>query len=156
MGPLLARCNNVILPSAGGDKIGKRRVDTHILAFKNFGADIEFKERCTISCSKLIGSYILLDEASVMATENAIMCAVLAKGETTIYNSACEPHVQGLCNMLLSMGADIKGIGTNRLVIVGKSKLHGCTHKIMPDHIEVGSFIGLAAATRSSIRIKNA
>jgi len=156
MGPLLARTGKVSLPVAGGDKIGRRRVDTHILAFEKMGAKVTFGTECVLSCSKLKGRYILLDEASVMATENAIMAGVLASGTTTIYNAACEPHVQGLCNMLNSMGADIKGIGTNLLLIKGVNKLHGCRHRIMPDHIEIGSYIGLAAATKSSILIKDA
>lgn len=156
MGPLLARTGKVSLPVAGGDKIGRRRVDTHILAFEKMGAKVSFGEECVLSCSKLKGRYILLDEASVMATENAIMAAVLAVGTTTIYNAACEPHVQGLCNMLNAMGADITGIGTNLLTIKGVNRLHGCRHRIMPDHIEIGSYIGMAAATKSSILIKDA
>jgi len=154
MGPLLNRCNSVVLPSSGGDKIGKRRIDTHILALKQFGVDISFENECRLDTKGLKGAYILLDEASVMATENAVMAAVLAKGETTIYNAACEPHVQGLCNMLNSMGAKISGVGTNRLDILGVKKLKGCTHKILPDHIEIGSFIGLAIATKSDLTIK--
>jgi len=156
MGPLLARTGKVSLPVAGGDKIGRRRVDTHILAFEKMGAKVSFGEECVLSCSNLKGRYILLDEASVMATENAIMAAVLAVGTTTIYNAACEPHVQGLCNMLNAMGADIAGIGTNLLTIKGVNRLHGCRHRIMPDHIEIGSYIGMAAATKSSILIKDA
>ena len=156
MGPLLARTGKVSLPVTGGDKIGRRRVDTHILAFEKMGAEVTFGSECVLNCSRLKGRYILLDEASVMATENAVMAAVLASGTTTIYNAACEPHVQGLCNMLNSMGGRIKGIGTNLLTIKGVEKLHGCRHLIMPDHIEIGSFIGLAAATRSRIVIKDA
>jgi len=155
--PLLARFESVELPSSGGDKIGRRRVDTHLLAFERFGAEIVIEDKITIKKkSELIGTDILLDEASVMATENAIMLAVVSKGKTTIYNAACEPHVQGLCNMLNKMGASILGVGTNLLTIEGVEKLKGTTHKILPDHIEIGSFIGLAIATSSRIKILDA
>ena len=154
--PLLARFDRVELPSSGGDKIGRRRVDTHLLAFERFGAKITIDDEIIISKnSKLNGNDILLDEASVMATENAIMLAVVSHGITTIYNAACEPHVQGLCNMLNKMGARISGVGTNLLTISGVNKLNGTTHKILPDHIEIGSFIGLAIATSSEIKILN-
>ena len=156
MAPLLIRCGTVIMPSSGGDKIGKRRIDTHLLAFQKLGAEVRYEENCSISLEKAKGTYMLLDEASVMATENAIMLAVLAEGRTTIYNAACEPHVQGLCNMLNAMGGKITGIGTNLIIIDGVTKLYGCNHKIMPDHIEIGSLIGLAVATGSNMRIKGA
>ena len=155
--PLLARFNSVELPSSGGDKIGRRRVDTHLLAFEKFGAEISISDKIIISKKKkLNGNQILLDEASVMATENAIMLAVVSHGVTTIYNAACEPHVQGLCNMLTNMGGKITGIGTNLLTISGVKKLNGTTHRILPDHIEIGSFIGLAIATSSHIKILDA
>lgn len=155
--PLMFRCSSTGVPSAGGDKIGRRRIDTHLLVFEKLGGKIDVSnDELTISLDKSNkADYILLDEASVMATENAIMLACVSAGETVIYNAACEPHVQGLCNMLVAMGAKIDGIGSNRLVINGVSSLNGVTHKILPDHIEAGSFIGLAAATGSEIEIVN-
>lgn len=153
--PLLLRCKKTPIPNSGGDRIGRRRIDTHLLVLQKLGAEFLVEQNYYFKAESLTGAYVLLDEASVMATENALMAAVLAKGETILYNVACEPHIQGLCNMLVSMGAKIEGIGTNRLRIEGVKSLTGCKHKIMPDHIEIGSFIGLAAATRSSIRIKD-
>ena len=158
MGPLLARFGKTILYPPGGDKIGRRRLDTHLLGLSKLGA--VFKKNTynsyNISCKQLTGNYILLEEASVTGTANIIMAAVLAKGLTTIYNAACEPYIQQLCKMLQSMGAKISGIGSNLLKIRGVKKLSGCTHKILPDMIEIGSWIGLAAMTQSEIRIKNA
>ncbi len=155
LAPMLARKGFAKMPSSGGDKIGRRRVDTHILAFKKFGAKLEIAADVIISLERAIGSDLILDEASVMATENAIMMAVLAKGRTTIYNAACEPHVQNLCKMLIAMGAKISGIGSNYLIIEGVEKLNGTTHRVLPDHIETGSLIGLAMATRSKLQLEN-
>ena len=156
-GSLLGRHGRVSLPSPGGDKIGRRRLDTHILALQKLGAhmDLGRKFYTMESRGRLIGEDIFLDEASVMATENAVLAAVLAKGTTILNNAAGEPHVQGLCRMLNAMGAKISGIGSNILTIEGVDKLHGCTHTITNDHIEIGSIIGLAAATKSEILIKN-
>lgn len=158
IGPLLARYGKGFIPQPGGDKIGRRRLDTHFIGFRKLGATFNFdsQNQCyTISARKLKGTYMLLDEASVTGTANIIMAAVLAEGVTTIYNAACEPYIQQLCNMLVSMGAKISGIGSNLLSIEGVSSLTGCLHTILPDMIEVGSFIGLAAMTGSEITIKN-
>lgn len=161
MGPLVARFGKAIQPQAGGDKIGRRRLDTHYLGLYKLGASFEYepeKKQCIITAPKegLQGSYMLLDEASVTGTANIIMAAVLAKGITTIYNAACEPYIQQLCRMLVMMGAQISGIASNLLTIKGVEKLGGATHKLLPDMIEVGSFIGMAAMTGSGITIKNA
>lgn len=155
-GPLLARYGRVTLPRPGGDRIGRRRLDTHILALRALGAKVKVKPfGFELSASELNGADILLDEASVTATENAICAATLAKGETIIRNAASEPHVQGLCRMLNSMGANIEGIGTNVLRVKGVEKLHGTKHIIGPDYQEIGSFIALAAVTKGELRIKN-
>ncbi|MDZ4788303.1 MAG: UDP-N-acetylglucosamine 1-carboxyvinyltransferase [Blastochloris sp.] len=156
-GPLLARCGKVFLPRPGGDRIGRRRLDTHMLALEALGAKIkESREGFELSGRTLKGADILLDEASVTGTENAVCAAVLAQGTTTLRNAASEPHVQGLCRMLVSMGAKIEGIGSNILVIQGVKKLHGTTFRVSPDYLEVGSFISLAAVTRGEILIKDA
>jgi len=158
IGPLLARFGKGFIPQPGGDKIGRRRVDTHFIGFKKLGAKFEFDAAnhwFSVSAPKLKGCYMLLDEASVTGTANILMAAVLAEGTTTIYNAACEPYIQQLCKMLVSMGAKIKGIGSNLLSIHGVNSLTGCSHRILPDMIEVGSFIGLAAMTASEIAIKN-
>jgi UDP-N-acetylglucosamine 1-carboxyvinyltransferase len=155
-GPLLARCGEVILAPPGGDVIGRRRLDTHVLALEALGASHEFGERIVFRAKKLKGADIFLDEPSVTGTENAIMAAVAADGLTTLHNAACEPHVQDLCNMLVVLGAKIDGIGSNVLSIQGGRPLHGGTFRIGPDHIEVGSFIGLAAVTRSRLVIEGA
>ena len=153
--PLLHRFKEARVFIPGGDSIGRRRLDTHVTALEMLGADIRReKESFVVNAERLKGADILLDEASVMATENVIMAAVLAEGKTTIYNAACEPHVQGLCNMFSAMGASIEGIGSNRLIINGVEKLSGCEHRIKPDHTEVGSLIGLAAVTHSEITIE--
>ncbi len=159
MGPLLAREGYVRMPRPGGDKIGRRRLDTHFLGMQKLGASIS----CTagsavyeVKADKLQGTYMLLDEASVTGTANILMAAALAQGVTTIYNAACEPYVQQLSHMLCRMGARIEGIGSNLLTVYGVGALHGCEHTILPDMIEVGSFIGLAAMTASDITIKNA
>jgi len=159
MGPLLARFGRAYFPKPGGDKIGRRRLDTHFYGFEKLGARFEFKADeifYTVHAEELRGAYMLLDEASVTGTANIIMAAVLTQGITTIYNAACEPYIQQLCKMLIHMGARISGVGSNLLSIDGVNNLHGCEHKILPDMIEVGSFIGLAAMTRSEITIKNA
>ncbi len=158
VGPLLARYKKCYIPRPGGDKIGRRRLDTHFEGLKNLGASIEFdnvKHAFTIKAPTLSGSYMLLEEASVTGTANILMAAVKAKGTTTIYNAACEPYVQQLCKMLVRMGAKIQGIGSNLLTIEGVDNLTGCEHTILPDMIEIGSFIGLAAMSQSEIRIKN-
>ena len=155
-GPLLARFGCVRLPPPGGDVIGRRRMDTHFLAFEALGATVKFDSGFEIKCEKLCGTNLFLDEPSVTGTENAIMAAVLAKGESIIRNVASEPHVQDLCNLLNSMGADIEGVGTNQLRISGVESLQGTTFSIGPDHIETGSFIGLAGVTGSQILIKDA
>ena len=157
-GPLLARCNSIDLPAPGGDRIGLRPVQTHLLALEILGAKISLSEEglYQMRSKSLKGTDIYLDEASVMATENAIMAAVTAEGKTSIYNAACEPHVQGLCHFLVMLGAAIDGIGSNLLIIEGVPKLAGGDYTIQPDHTEVGSFIGLAAVTGSELRIKNA
>jgi UDP-N-acetylglucosamine 1-carboxyvinyltransferase len=159
VGPLLARFGKGFIPQPGGDKIGRRRVDTHFLGFEKLGALFVFddEQKCfEVTAQKLKGAYMLLDEASVTGTANIIMAATLAEGTTTIYNAACEPYIQQLCKMLNSMGAKISGTGSNLLTIEGVSALSGCSHTILPDMIEVGSFIGLAAMTASEITIKNA
>lgn len=158
IGPLLARFGKAVVTKPGGDKIGRRRLDTHFLGFKYLGAKfLHNDERNTfeINGKGLKGCYMLLDEASVTGTANIIMAAVLAKGTTTIYNAACEPYIQQLCHMLNQMGARISGIASNLLTIVGVDSLHGTEHKILPDMIEVGSFIGMAAMVGDGIRIKN-
>lgn len=156
-GPLLARCGNVSVAKPGGDAIGRRRVDTHLLALEGLGAQIEVSaHEYRMAAHTLKGKKMFLDEASVTATENAIMAAVMAEGETTIYNAAAEPHVQDLCHLLNNMGAHIEGIATNSLRIVGVDSLHGCDFYINSDHIEVGSYIGLAAVTRSELVIEDA
>jgi len=158
VGPLLARFGTAFIPKPGGDKIGRRRVDTHFTGFQKLGARFEFDTLdpfFKIEAPSLSGAYIHLDEASVTGTANIIMAAVLAKGRTTLYNAACEPYIQQLCRMLVSMGARIDGIGSNLLYIDGVSELGGCHHRILPDMIEIGSFIGLAAMTGSELTIKN-
>ena len=158
VGPLVARFGKAMISKPGGDKIGRRRLDTHFLGIQKLGADFEYDEEnglFSITADKLKGTYMLLDEASVTGTANIVMASVSAEGETTIYNAACEPYVQQLCRMLNSMGAKISGIASNRLVIQGVKELNGCTHKVLPDMIEVGSFIGMAAMTGSEITIKN-
>ncbi len=155
-GPLLARTGKVMLPPPGGDVIGRRRLDTHFLAFTALGAQIEVDGMFRLNANKLVGADIFMDEASVTATENAIMAASIATGKTTIMNAASEPHVQDLCNMLNSMGAKISGIGSNILYIDGVKKLGGTEFEIGPDFMEVGSFIGLAAVTRGELEIENA
>lgn len=152
-GPLVARTGKAVMPPPGGDVIGRRRVDTHFLALQELGARIEVQGPFTFTANKLVGADIFLDETSVTATENAVMAAVLAEGRTIINNAASEPHVQDLCNMLVSMGAKISGIGSNILTIDGVKKLHGTDFSIGPDFMEIGSYIGLAAATKGSITI---
>ncbi len=159
VGPLLARFGKGLIPQPGGDKIGRRRVDTHFIGLQKLGASFTFdneKHWYSVTASKLKGTYMLLDEASVTGTANILMAAVLAEGTTTIYNAACEPYLQQLSKMLVSMGAKISGIGSNLLTVEGVTSLKGCSHSILPDMIEVGSFIGLAAMTDSDITIKNA
>ena len=158
VGPLLARYGKGYIPRPGGDKIGRRRVDTHFIGFEKLGAKFIYdpkEEFYRVTATQLKGAYMLLDEASVTGTANIVMTAVMAKGKTTIYNAACEPYLQQLCQMLNSMGANITGIGSNLLHIEGVEKLRGCLHRILPDMIEIGSFIGLAAITKSEITIKN-
>ena len=158
MGPMLSRFGSAYIIKPGGDKIGRRRIDTHLIGMEELGAKFTVENNNTvfkIHAEKLKGTKILLDEASVTGTANIIMAAVLAKGKTTIYNAACEPYIQQLCKMLNSMGAIIKGIGSNYLKISGVDKLKGTNHKILPDMIEIGSFIGMAAMTQSDILIKN-
>jgi len=158
LGPLLARSGKASMPKPGGDKIGRRKVDTHLTGFQNLGASFSYdpgKSIYFVSAKKLTGCYMHLDEASVTGTANIVMAAVLARGQTTIYNAACEPYVQQLCRMLVSMGAKIEGIGSNLLHIQGVSDLGGCEHTILPDMIETGSFIGMAAITGSEITINN-
>jgi UDP-N-acetylglucosamine 1-carboxyvinyltransferase len=154
--PMLARTGNVELAPPGGDVIGRRRLDTHFLALERMGVDLEFGETIKMTTRGLSGSDIFLDEPSVTGTENAITAAVAAKGTTILRNAACEPHVQDLCHFLVALGANIDGIGTNKLTVEGGKVLRGATHRIGPDHIEVGSFIGLAAVTKSEIRIADA
>ena len=158
IGPLLARMGKAVITKPGGDKIGRRRLDTHFLGFEKLGAKfnhIEGRNVYEISAKKLKGTYMLLDEASVTGTANIVMAAVFAKGTTTIYNAACEPYLQQLCHLLNQMGANISGIASNLLTIVGVESLHGAEHQILPDMIEVGSFIGMAAMCGEGIRIKN-
>lgn len=158
VGPLLARFGKAAIPKPGGDKIGRRRLDTHFLGFEKLGAKFVYDSKkafFNVDATNLQGTYILLDEASVTGTANIVMAAVLAKGTTTIYNAACEPYLQQLCKMLNRMGAKISGIGSNLLTIEGVKKLGGTEHRMLPDMIEIGSFIGLAAMTESEITIKN-
>jgi UDP-N-acetylglucosamine 1-carboxyvinyltransferase len=158
IGPLLARFGKGYIPKPGGDKIGRRRVDTHFIGFEKLGAKFEFSHKensYKVKGKNLKGAKMLLEEASVTGTANIIMAAVLAQGQTEIYNAACEPYIQQLCKMLVSMGAKISGIGSNLLTIDGVKDLKGCEHRILPDMIEIGSFIGLAAMTGSEITIKN-
>jgi len=158
LGPLLARFGKAVLPKPGGDKIGRRRLDTHFLGFQALGATFDFNHAenfYQVNASNLKGAYMLLDEASVTGTANIIMASVMAKGTTTIYNAACEPYIQQLCRMLVRMGARISGIGSNLLSIHGVDQLEGADHSILPDMIEIGSFIGMAAMTRSDLTIKN-
>lgn len=154
--PLLARCGHIELPPPGGDVIGRRRVDTHFLALERLGVAFEVEDSFKLSTPGLRGADVFLDEPSVTATENAITAAAAARGTTVLRNAASEPHVQDLCHFLVAMGASIEGIGTNKVTIEGGKPLHGATHRIGPDHIEVGSFIGLAAATGSELRIADA
>ena len=158
IGPLLGRMGKAIVAKPGGDKIGRRRLDTHFLGFKNLGAKfshVEARNVYEIGAKRLKGTYMLLDEASVTGTANIVMAAVLAEGTTTIYNAACEPYLQQLCNMLNCMGARISGIGSNLLTIEGVSSLHGTDHRLLPDMIEIGSFIGMAAMCGNGVRIKD-
>lgn len=157
-GPMLARFKKAYIPKPGGDKIGRRRLDTHIIGFERLGASFSYNEDgfFHLTADELKGTYMQLDEPSVTGTANILMAAVLANGKTTIYNAACEPYIQQLCKMLNNMGADIDGIGSNMLTINGVEKLNGTEHRMLPDMIEVGSFIGLAAMTQSEITIKNA
>lgn len=158
LGPLLARYGKAFLPKPGGDKIGRRRIDTHLNGLQKLGAEFQYNESSNqffLAADRLKGAYILMDEISVTGTANVVMAAVLAEGKTTIYNAACEPYLQQLCKMLNRMGAKITGIGSNLLNIEGVTSLTGTTHDVLPDMIEIGSFIGLAAMTQSRIRIKN-
>lgn len=159
VGPLLARFGQATVPKPGGDKIGRRRLDTHFNGIMKLGAELVFDDKeqlFSLTANTLRGQYILLDEASVTGTANLLMAAVFAQGETVIYNAACEPYVEQLSRMLVRMGAKIEGIGSNRLTVKGVTKLGGCRHRLLPDMIEVGSFIGMAAMTSSEINIKNA
>jgi len=158
IGPMLARLGHAYMAKPGGDQIGRRRLDTHFLGLRSLGAEFNFDAGttgCRLECRRLRGTYMLLDEASVTGTANIIMAAVKAEGTTTIYNAACEPYIQQLCRMLNAMGADISGIGSNLLTINGVETLHGVEHTLLPDMIEVGSFIGMAAMTRSEITIRD-
>ena len=158
VGPMLARFKEAYIPTPGGDKIGRRRLDTHFTGFEKLGASLNYNfdtKAYQVKGDKLSGCYMLLDEASVTGTANIVMAAVMAKGKTTIFNAACEPYLLQLCKMLNSMGAKIQGIGSNLLTIEGVDSLGGCTHRLLPDMIEVGSFIGMAAMTQSSITIKD-
>lgn len=158
IGPLLGRCGKATIAKPGGDKIGRRRLDTHFLGFKYLGAKFMHDDERNvyqIEADHLKGCYMLLDEASVTGTANIIMASVLAKGTTTIYNAACEPYIQQLCHLLNAMGARISGIASNLLTIVGVESLHGAEHTILPDMIEVGSFIGMAAMCGAGVRIKD-
>ncbi len=158
IGPMLARFGVAYMPKPGGDKIGRRRMDTHFIGFENLGAKFEYdseNENFKVTATKLKGTYMLLDEASVTGTANIVMAAVLAEGVTTIYNAACEPYLQQLCKMLNAMGAKISGVGSNLLTIEGVTSLKGTSHRILPDMIEIGSFIGMAAMTQSEITIKD-
>ena len=157
IGPLLGRFGRAVVAKPGGDKIGRRRLDTHFLGFRQLGARFVHDEQrnvYAIEATRLKGTYMLLDEASVTGTANIIMAAVMAKGTTTIYNAACEPYIQQLCHLLNRMGASISGIGSNLITIVGVDSLHGTTHRVLPDMIEVGSFIGMAAMVGDGIRIR--
>ncbi|MBQ4034010.1 MAG: UDP-N-acetylglucosamine 1-carboxyvinyltransferase, partial [Paludibacteraceae bacterium] len=158
VGPLLARLGYAIIPKPGGDKIGRRRLDTHFTGIQKLGATFAYdseNQLFNVTAKTLKGCYMLLDEASVTGTANIVMTAVTAQGTTTIYNAACEPYIQQLCRMLNQMGANIKGVGSNLLTIEGVEELHGTTHRILPDMIEIGSFIGMAAMTESEITIKD-
>jgi UDP-N-acetylglucosamine 1-carboxyvinyltransferase len=158
VGPLVGRCRHAVFPKPGGDKIGRRRLDTHLIGITTLGANCQYDQEhraFKIDVPHLTGGYMHLEEASVTGTANVIMSAVLAEGTTTIYNAACEPYIQQLCRMLVSMGAHISGIGSNLLTIEGVDRLHGTTHRILPDMIEVGSFIGIAAMTQSELRLKD-
>ncbi len=158
LGPMLGRFGIAKLPKPGGDKIGRRRLDTHFIGFQKLGAKFNFDHKnsfYSVTATKLKGQYMLLEEASVTGTANIVMAAVLAEGITQIYNAACEPYLQQLCKMLVGMGAKIKGIGSNMLIIEGVEELHGTNHTVLPDMIEIGSFIGLAAMTQSALTIKN-
>ena len=158
IGPLLARFGKGYISSPGGDKIGRRRLDTHFIGFEKLGAKFNYdkkNDRYSVDAHQLKGTYMLLDEASVTGTANIVMAASMAQGKTSIYNAACEPYLQQLCGMLNSMGAKISGIGSNLLQIEGVEKLEGCSHSILPDMIEIGSFIGLAAMTQSELTIKD-
>src|SRR5205809_7163267 len=158
-GPMLARFRKAFIPKPGGDKIGRRRLDTHVVNFQKLGASFTFHPEdgfFHLQAPNLKGIDLLLDEPSVTGTANIVMAAVMAIGKTTIYNAACEPYIQQLCHMLNRMGANISGIGSNLLIIEGVNELHGTEHTMLPDMIEVGSFIGLAAMTQSEITIKNA
>ena len=158
VGPLLTRYKKASIPRPGGDKIGRRRLDTHFVNLEKLGAKLDYDSNnrtYNVKTQGLIGADILLDEASVTGTANLIMASVLAEGKTTIYNAACEPYIQQLCSLLIKMGANINGVGSNLLSISGVKKLNGATHKILPDMIEIGSWIGLAAMTKSEIKIKN-
>ena len=157
VGPLLSRYGHAVVPQPGGDKIGRRRLDTHFIGMERLGATVDYKRGAyVVEAKKLKGCYMLLDEASVTGTANIVMAAVLARGSTTIMNAACEPYIYQLCNMLNAMGAKISGVGSNLLTIRGVKELHGCEHRLLPDMIEVGSFIGMAAMTKSDLTIKNA
>ncbi|MCG5643147.1 UDP-N-acetylglucosamine 1-carboxyvinyltransferase [Flavobacteriaceae bacterium LSUCC0859] len=158
VGPLLARFGKGYIPKPGGDKIGRRRLDTHFEGFINLGAQFRYNKEehfYGVEAEKLKGTYMLLDEASVTGTANIVMAAVMAEGTTTIYNAACEPYLQQLCTLLNKMGAKISGVGSNLLTIEGVSELHGATHSMLPDMIEIGSWIGMAAITQSELTIKN-
>lgn len=158
LGPLVARFGYAVLPKPGGDKIGRRRLDTHFIGIQKLGANLEYRsdiKSYEVKADGLTGTYMLLDEASVTGTANIVMAAVLAKGTTTIYNAACEPYIQQLCRLLTAMGAKIDGIGSNLLTLHGVESLGGATHRVLPDMIEVGSFIGMAAMTGSGIRLRD-
>lgn len=158
VGPLLTRFGKGYIPRPGGDKIGRRRLDTHFIGFQNLGAEFNYDDTAAfyqVTSNRLQGAYMLLDEASVTGTANIVMAATMAEGLTTIYNAACEPYLQQLCRMLVSMGAEIEGIGSNLLKITGVESLKGCEHRCLPDMIEIGSYIGMAAMTESDLTIKN-
>lgn len=158
IGPLLARFGRAYIPKPGGDKIGRRRLDTHFLGFQNLGAEFNYDDEkgvYEVEASNLKGTYMLMDEISVTGTANVVMAAVMAKGTTQIYNAACEPYLQQLCKLLNSMGAKISGVGSNLLTIEGVDELYGSEHRVLPDMIEIGSFIGLAAMTQSEITIRD-
>lgn len=159
IGPMTARFGKAILPKPGGDKIGRRRLDTHFLGLQKLGANFRYVFEKSIydieAPDGLTGRYVLLDEASITGTANLVMASTLAKGTTTIYNAACEPYIQQLCKMLVKMGAKIEGIGSNLLTIIGQEELGGADHRLLPDMIEVGSFIGIAAMTGSGLRLKD-